>query len=234
MKTLKILYKDRYLLAVDKPSGLLSVPGRGPEKADCAVSRAAAEFGWVREVHRLDQPTSGILLMARTPEAHRTLSEAFAAREIDKTYMALTTHLPEDPGRKGVFFKRDGNSVGSSGYCRIRLFQRLDPKNRPYQIIDSERGKEAVTEWRQRESSRNELCGVSLYSLELKPRTGRTHQLRLALSVCGAAIPGDTLYAPEKIRNLSPRLLLHAAEISFPHPENRRDVTIKAGIPFRT
>ncbi len=127
MTGLTILYKDKFIIAVEKPSGLLSVPGRGPEKADCAVARTAAEYGWIREVHRLDQATSGILLLARAPEAHRELSGSFAAREVEKAYIAITKSLPNDPGHDGVVFRTDES--GKTG--RITLYQRLNPDNRP-------------------------------------------------------------------------------------------------------
>ncbi len=231
MKKLEVLYKDDFLLAVNKPPGLLSVPGRGPDKADCAVTRAASEFGWIREVHRLDMATSGILLMARNPDIHRKLCAAFADREVEKTYIAITHALPEDPQRKGVVFER-GQLSG-----RITLFQRLDTDNRPHQIIDPVGGKEAITLWKWIPCSGSAVppgavAGEGLFRLELKPLTGRTHQLRLALSICGAAIPGDTLYVEQRIRESSSRLLLHASFLCFTHPVSGELVEIKAVIPF--
>jgi len=231
----EILYKDEYLIAVNKPPGLLSVPGRGPDKSDCAVSRAASEFGWIREVHRLDQATSGILLLARTPEVHRNLSAAFAARKVVKKYIALTAALPADPQVEGIDFET-GIHEPHSG--RITLYQRLDPENRPHQIVDSQRGKKAVTDWLYLPDSTEAVSGekssprVKRFRLELKPLTGRTHQLRLALSSCGAAIPGDSLYASREIMNSSSRLLLHAAELSFIHPVSGLAIEIRTVIPF--
>ncbi len=227
MQRFEILYEDEYFIAVNKPPGLLSVPGRGPEKADCAVARAAGIYEWVREVHRLDQATSGILLMARNPEVHRKLSGAFAARKVEKTYHALVCKLPEDPHLEGVSF-RDKEHSG-----KITLFQRLDPDNRPHQIIDPKRGKEAVTHWRWLlDTHERESAGGKVFRLELKPLTGRTHQLRLALSVCGASIPGDKLYGEQEIRDLSSHLLLHAAVLCFTHPVSGNLVEIKSVIPF--
>jgi len=227
----EVLYEDKNLIAVNKPPGLLSVPGRGPDKSDCAVSRAALEFGWIREVHRLDQATSGILLLARTPEAHRKLSASFASREVEKKYIALTAALPADPQLEGVDFET-GVPERDSG--RITLYQRLDPENRPHQIIDPEKGKEAVTGWMYLpdSGSADEKPARKLFRMELVPLTGRTHQLRLALSICGAAIPGDSLYADEEIRISSSRLLLHAAELRFTHPVSGLTVEIKTVIPF--
>ena len=227
MKKLEVLYQDDFLLAVNKPSGLLSVPGRGPEKADCAVARAALEFRWIREVHRLDMATSGVLLLARNPDVHRKLSRAFANREIEKTYIAITSALPEDPHREGVVFEK-GLLSG-----RITLYQRLDTDNRPHQLIDPERGKEAVTDWRLSPDTRSgESAGGGVYRLELKPLTGRTHQLRLALSICRAAIFGDSLYGEQIIGESLSRLLLHAALLRFTHPVNGEAVEIQSVIPF--
>ncbi len=233
-KKLEVLYRDEFLLAVNKPPGLLSVPGRGPDKADCAVARAALDYGWIREVHRLDMATSGVLLMARNPDVHRKLSKAFADREVEKTYIAITHALPGDPHKKGVVFEAVFEKGQSAG--RITLFQRLDTDNRPHQILDPERGKEAVTDWRRLHDIHNtpvmDSAGAGIFRLELKPLTGRTHQLRLALSECGASILGDSLYGEQKIRNLSSRLLLHAAFLGFIHPVNGESLEIKAVIPF--
>lgn len=219
MMDLTVLFEDASLVAVDKPPGLLSVPGRGPEKADCVVSRAAQKYGWIREVHRLDQATSGIMLLARTPEVHRSLSAAFASRKVEKIYAAATLSLPEDPEIKGVLWEKG----------RITVFQRLDVENRPHQIPDPLQGKESLTEWRLLESAAGEQ---DLHHIELRPLTGRTHQLRLALSLCGAPIPGDTLYAPAGIVEKSPRLLLHAERLCFVHPESEALVEIHSPVPF--
>lgn len=213
---LRILYEDSQLLAVDKPAGLLSVPGRGPEKADCVVSRASEEYGWIREAHRLDQATSGILLLARNAEAHRNLSAAFADRLTYKTYVALTVRLPADPGIPGVEFRDFSDEPGL-----IVVHQRLDPENRPRQVVDLLRGKRAVTGWKSLGTVRDSFC-----RLELSPLTGRTHQLRLALAVCGAFIPGDCLYAPEDLQEAMPRLMLHATGLRFPHPSTGEEVEI--------
>lgn len=219
MKDLRILFEDDFVIAVDKPPGLLSVPGRGPEKADCAVRRVGTEYHWIREAHRLDQATSGILLLAKTPEAHRFLSAAFASREIQKKYTALTASLPEDPRLKGVLWEKG----------RISVFQRLDTDNRPHQILDAVLGKESVTEWSVLETGTGQ---PGLHRLELRPLSGRTHQLRLSLSLCGAPIPGDSLYAPAEIEALSSRLLLHAEYLRFPHPESKALVEIHSPVPF--
>ena len=217
---LRVLHEAAGFLVVDKPAGLLSVPGRGPDKSDCAVSRAAAKFGWVRETHRLDQATSGILLLARNPEVHRFLSAAFAERRVGKSYAALLPSFPADMDRPGLY-SRDG---------RIVLFQRLDPENRPRQIVDAMRGKEAITLWRGVDGASRFTTDSKVASLrvELIPLTGRTHQLRLALSSCGAPVYGDRLYAPPEIRDAAPRLMLHAQSIRFPHPDGGEDVEVSS------
>ncbi len=225
MTDLPVLYEDLSLLVVDKPSGLLSVPGRGPEKADCAVSRAAVYYGWIREVHRLDQATSGILLLARNPEAHRFLSAAFASRDIEKSYVALTRSIPGHHSREAVVCETD--DTGKSG--RITLFQRLDPGNRPHQIVDPVLGKQAITNWR---FIGDDGSNSRIKRLELVPTTGRTHQLRLALSSCAAPILGDSLYAPPELRDSAPRLMLHATSLLFPKPDGRGYLDMRSIVPF--
>jgi tRNA pseudouridine32 synthase/23S rRNA pseudouridine746 synthase len=222
---LDILYKDEDIAAVNKPPGLLSVPGRGADKADCAVSRAAAELGWIREVHRLDQATSGVLLLARNPVAHRRLCAAFAAREVVKTYLAAVPALPADPLVEGVVFSA-GREVGTG---QLTLRQRKDFDRPPGQLVDSVNGREAITLWR---GGRNffgldlEVPGYKVHVLELTPLTGRTHQLRLAMATCGAPICGDGLYGPPEVAFTAPRLMLFAVSLEFEHPAGRRTMRI--------
>lgn len=207
---LKIVFEDSDLLVVEKPSGLLSVPGRGPEKADCVVARASSEYAWVREVHRLDQATSGLMLLARNPEVHKLLSIDFAERRVVKSYQALVPVLPSDPGLSGILFQPPETERG-----RIVIHQRLNPEDRPRQVIDPEKGKKAITDWVQMELSDNQYEG---FRLRLYPETGRTHQLRLTLACCGAAIYGDSLYAPTDIAQATSRLMLHAEYLRVLHP----------------
>lgn len=202
---LTVLHDDSHLLIVDKPPGLLSVPGRGPEKADCVVSRAASRFPGIREVHRLDQSTSGILMLAKTAEAHRRLSKDFADRRVTKVYLAIAAAMPRDTGLPGLRFETDPG--------RITLYQHLDTGNRPMQMaVPGPPGRKAVTEWTILERRDGRVV------LELRPLTGRTHQLRLALAACGAPILGDRLYSPVEIRDMAGRLMLHASILSFTHP----------------
>jgi tRNA pseudouridine32 synthase/23S rRNA pseudouridine746 synthase len=218
---LEVLYEDEDCLAVNKPAGLLSVSGRGPDKTDCVVARAAVNRGWIRECHRLDQATSGVMLLAKNPAAHRRYSGIFAAREAEKRYIAVTGMVPRDPRISGVLFSGD----------TIILNQRLDPEHRPMQVVDWERGKEAVTQWHVNEALSERTAGYKVISL--RPLTGRTHQLRLAMSVCGAPILGDRLYAPEDIQGAASRLMLHAEQLRVPRINGPRDdLDIKCPAPF--
>ncbi len=220
---LTVLYEDKHLLVVNKPAGLLSVPGRGPDKADCFRSRSEKFFPGIREVHRLDQATSGLLVLAKTAEAHRRLSAAFSERKVRKAYRAVVAALPSDPGLPGLAFSSTDDGLGGE----IRLFQHLDVENRPRQVVVSgPPGKEAGTHWRRLE----DFSGNHL--VELLPQTGRTHQLRLGMAACGAPILGDSLYAPEGIKKLTDRLMLQAVRLVFDHPIDHRTVDISAEADF--
>ena len=216
---LEILYRDDSILVVNKQSGLLSVPGRTPDKQDCIESRMKALFPFTNQlnqpaVHRLDMETSGIMILAFTKEAHRELNRQFEAKEVHKKYIALLD---------GVLEKADGDAAPKHGEKsgRIELKFRLDPDNRPHQIYDEEFGKLGITDWQN--------LGLVTYRapdgssrkatrILFMPQTGRTHQLRLHSSDRhGFHLPiiGDTLYGtclPGQ------RLMLHAAEITFTHP----------------
>jgi len=196
---MKIIHIDPHFVVIDKPSGLLSVPGRGEAMRDCVTERIKTLFpGGIDQpaVHRLDMDTSGLLVVARTREAHKNLSRQFAGRQVEKHYIALLEgRLPRQSGE-------------------IALPFRLDPDNRPYQIHDPAHGKMGISRWRllaiEGERSR----------VEFTPLTGRTHQLRLhAAHPLGLGIPivGDRLYGTGKLPG---ELLLHAARLAFCHPES--------------
>lgn len=198
---LEILYRDKDIVVINKPSGLLSVPGKGKDKEDCAEARVRNLFPDAPKqcaVHRLDMETSGILVLALNKEAHRKLNEQFAEGKVQKKYIALLDGI--------LHGKPEG---------RIELPFRLDTENRPHQIYDKENGKIGITEWKK--------LGVEkgLTRIEFSPLTGRTHQLRLAASCpvelggLGIPIKGDSLYGSCKEGE---RLMLHAAEIEFFHP----------------
>ncbi|MCI6592060.1 MAG: RluA family pseudouridine synthase [Treponema sp.] len=198
---LEILYRDKYIIVINKPSGLLSVPGKGKDKEDCAEARVRNLFPDAPKqcaVHRLDMETSGILVLALNKEAHRKLNEQFAEGKVHKRYIALLDGI--------LHGKPEG---------RTELPFRLDIENRPHQIYDPVNGKIGITEWKK--------LGVEkgLTRIEFSPLTGRTHQLRLAASCpaehggLGIPIKGDSLYGSFKEGE---RLMLHAAEIEFFHP----------------
>ena len=208
---LEILYCDKDIIVINKPSGLLSVPGKGEEKQDCAEARVRRLFPEAPKqcsVHRLDMETSGILVLALNPESHRALNEQFAAGLVQKKYIALL----------------DGILYGK-GEGRTELPFRLDPDNRPHQIYDEINGKLGITDWKKLrvETFKNPITNAvrKATRVEFTPRTGRTHQLRLASSCpvekggLGLPIIGDTLYGHQEEGE---RLMLHAKEITFHHP----------------
>jgi len=206
--TLAILYSDDALVAVNKPAGMLSVPGRGPDKQDCASARVMERFPDALIVHRLDMATSGLLLFARGIEAQRTMSIAFATREVRKRYVAVVHGLVE---------KVRGD---------IDLPLIADWPNRPLQKVDVD-GKPSLTRYAviERDATANRT------RVELEPVTGRSHQLRVHLLAIGHPIVGDALYSTE----YSPapgRLLLHACELSLPHPVTGKPLQVKSDAGF--
>ena len=207
---LDILYEDEYLLVLNKPSGLLSVPGRGPEKQDCMISRVQTTHPSALIVHRLDMSTSGILVLALDKDTHRLLSQQFQERQITKQYIAVVTGKLESP--KGM--------IDQPMIC--------DWPNRPKQIIDTEQGKSAQTMYETIEYAEKEDTSRLL----LMPVTGRTHQLRLHCQFIGHPILGDQLYGDEKARSMSERLQLHASYISFTHPVIDKLIDVSSPVPF--
>jgi len=192
-----LIYQDDALLVLNKPAGLLSVPGRGADKQDCLSARVQAHFPDALVVHRLDMATSGLLLMARGADAQRTINHAFADGRIEKRYVAHVAGLLEPDGR----------------WQTIDLPIAVDWPRRPLRVIQAD-GKASQTRWRcvahdaQNQSSR----------VELEPLTGRSHQLRVHMQAIGHPILGDALYAPPEVQALAPRLLLHACALSLAHP----------------
>lgn len=194
--SVEFIYVDNTLIVINKPAGMLSVPGRGLDKQDCAFNKVLALYGDALVVHRLDMATSGLLLFARGKENQRLLSMAFANRLVGKTYIA---HV------KG-FLKE------STGIIELPLA--ADWPNRPKQKVCYERGKPSITQWRLLDYSPEHAMSV----LELTPITGRTHQLRVHLAAIGYPILGDRLYAPDELITPYSRLMLHANGLKFMHP----------------
>lgn len=211
------IHEDDHLLVLDKPSGLLSVPGRGPDKQDCLSKRVQDRYPEALIVHRLDRDTSGLLIMARGIEAQRRLSKLFEVRQVQKRYVAVVAGQPE----------RTQASVpcDEHGWRTIDGPILLDWERRPLHIIHPD-GKPSRSRWRPLQSSDT----ASL--IELEPVTGRTHQLRVHLQSIGHPMLGDSLYAPPDVQALSPRLLLHAQELAFVHPFTQQALAFKAPAPW--
>jgi tRNA pseudouridine32 synthase/23S rRNA pseudouridine746 synthase len=204
---LRILHEDQALLIVDKPSGLLSVPGKGPHLADCLIARVQAAFPDALLVHRLDRDTSGVMVFALTPHAQRHLGLQFEKRQTKKTYVAIVSgHVSE---RTGI----------------VDLPLIVDWPNRPLQMVDFENGKQAITEWR---VARTEGTNTRM---RLYPQTGRSHQLRVHMKEIGHPILGDPFYASGADLD-APRLMLHAEELRLRHPEGGKGMRFRAPAPF--
>ena len=198
---LDIVYQDSSIVVVNKPAGILSIEGRGPDKQDCIASRVRSFFpSCIAQpcIHRLDQATSGLMVLGLTDQAHDKLSLDFEQRRVYKEYEALV---------EGLILETSGT---------IDLPMRLDVDNRPHQIVDHENGKSALTEW-QRLSVEN-VNGRKVTRLRLIPHTGRTHQLRVHCAYgLGHPILGDAIYG-NGISEDSPRLMLQARVLEFNHP----------------
>ncbi len=202
-----VLYLDDALLVVDKPAGLLAVPGRGEQLQDCAAARVQARFADALIVHRLDQATSGLLVLARGAAAQRALSQAFAERRVAKRYVAVVA---------GLLLPDSGS---------IDLPLAADWPNRPRQRVDALHGKPSLTHWHV--LARDAAAGTTRVALE--PVTGRSHQLRVHLLAIGHPVLGDALYAPQLSAS---RLMLHASELTIPHPDDARPMNFRSAAPF--
>lgn len=207
-----IVHADDALIVADKPSGLLSIPARGEDRQDCLVARVQALFADALAVHRLDMATSGLILLARGAEMQRRLNLAFEQRIVGKRYEALVHgHIGPDAGE-------------------IDLPLAADPQRKPQQIVDTRHGRRALTRYRV-----VERCGAgpdAVTRVELKPVTGRTHQLRVHLQSLGHPILGDPLYAPPDSAEHHRRLHLHAAAITLIHPQRRVPLCFESSVPF--
>lgn len=204
---LRIVHVDHHLLVLDKPSGLLSVPGKGDHLADCLITRAQRVYPEALLVHRLDRDTSGLIVYALTKAAQRFLSLEFEERRVKKVYMARLW----------------GQLEPKTGTVDLPLT--VDWPNRPLQHVNHETGRPAQTDWR---VVRHE-DGTT--RVRLMPKTGRSHQLRVHMLALGHPILGDPFYATGPARDF-PRLMLHAESLKINHPDGARGLTFSVPAPF--
>jgi tRNA pseudouridine32 synthase / 23S rRNA pseudouridine746 synthase len=204
-RTVDLIYQDDYLLVVNKPAGMLAVPGRGAEKQDCFSARLQRIFPDALVVHRLDMSTSGLMVFAQGADMQRRLSLMFQEREVEKRYVAVV----------------DGTLETESGEVNLPIA--ADWPNRPLRKIDALLGKPSLTRYR--------MLGFTEGNtrVELEPVTGRTHQLRVHMAAFGHPILGDALYGDAAS---APRLMLHAAMIKLLHPETRASLHFVSAPPF--
>lgn len=208
---LSILHLSAQLIVLDKPSGLLSVPGRGAGKEDCLSRRVQAEFPDALIVHRLDMGTSGIVVMARGIKAQRELSIQFQERKVHKRYQALV----------------DGHwAAAAAGEIELPIC--VDWPNRPKQKVDHATGRPSLTRYR----LLNIDAGLAVSRIELEPVTGRSHQLRVHMEALGHPIIGDDFYGTPASRAKAERLMLHACRIELWHPETGTPLRIDCAPPF--
>lgn len=203
----RIIHDDHEILVVEKPHGLLSVPGRGEDRADCLISRLRVAFPTVLLVHRLDLDTSGIMVFALTPHAQRHLGQQFERRPVRKSYVARLW----------------GRLEPKTGTVDLPLA--VDWPNRPRQQVDHENGRPAQTDWRVVRQDDQET------RVRLTPLTGRSHQLRVHMLSLGHPILGDPIYATGAAAD-HPRLMLHAETLRFRHPDSNVSMTFSAPAPF--
>ena len=200
--------QDDEILVLNKPSGLLSVPGRLEHHKDSLQTRVQSLYPEAKSVHRLDAETSGLILFGLTAKAHRQLSQQFENRQVKKQYIAKVWGIPD----------MDGGTINAPLIC--------DWPNRPKQIIDFENGKPAETHWKK--LSEHDQTSY----LALTPITGRSHQLRVHLQNINHPILGDSLYAHDPAFNAAERLCLHAETLEFEHPNTQEWRSFSIPCPF--
>lgn len=204
---LVILHEDAEVLLVDKPAGLLSVPGKGEHLADCLLTRVQAAFPDALLVHRLDRDTSGVMIFALSPYAQRHLGLQFEKRMTRKTYVARVWGVPAE----------------KTGTIDLPLI--VDWPNRPLQMVCHDTGKPAQTDWRLLKDEGDTA------RVRLSPKTGRSHQLRVHMLSLGHPILGDPFYAKGAARDFE-RMMLHSEELRFNHPQGGRSTKVRAKAPF--
>lgn len=208
-QSLHVLYEDDDLIVIDKPAGLLSVPGRLPEHQDSAYLRLLEKYPQAKVTHRLDMATSGILLFAKHRDAEVAMSKLFQARGVKKNYVALVQ-----------------GHLGGQGSIELPLI--TDWPNRPKQKVDFEMGKAAKTLYQQLEYNAEQ----DISRILLEPITGRSHQLRVHLAHIGHPISGDKLYHFDAAASALNRLALHASYLAFTHPLQAHDLMLESTVPF--
>lgn len=204
---LDVLHEDHEILIVNKPAGLLSVPGKGEHLADCLITRVQEVFPQALLVHRLDRDTSGVMVFALSPHAQRHLGLQFEKRQVKKTYVARLW----------------GRLEPKTGTVDLPLI--VDWPNRPRQMVCHETGKPAQTDWRVVKYGDNET------RVRFMPKTGRSHQLRVHALALGHPILGDPFYAEGAARDF-PRLMLHSEELRLRHPDGGAGLKYRAKAPF--
>lgn len=204
---LDVLHEDHEIVVLNKPAGLLSVPGKAAHLADCLLRRVQEVFPTALLVHRLDRDTSGVMVFGLTPHAQRHLGLQFEKRHVKKTYVARVR----------------GRLEPKTGTVDLPLI--VDWPNRPRQKVCHETGKAAVTDWRVQRYGEDET------RVRLMPKTGRSHQLRVHMLALGHPILGDPLYAEGRARDY-PRLMLHSEELRLRHPDGGAGMSFRAKAPF--
>ncbi|WP_298429561.1 RluA family pseudouridine synthase [uncultured Jannaschia sp.] len=201
-----VIHEDAHLLVVDKPAGLLSVPGRGEHLSDCLLTRLAETHPEVLLCHRLDRDTSGIMVFALTKLAQRKMGRLFETKRVKKRYIARVA----------------GAVAEAKGTIDLPLI--VDWPNRPLQHVNHETGKPSVTDW--------ERVAVEdgTTRMKLMPRTGRSHQLRVHMRELGHPILGDPFYSDDS--EAWPRMMLHAEGLKFEHPVEGSMLRLEAPCPF--
>jgi len=198
-----VVWEQDGILVIDKPSGLLSQPGKGPDLRDSVLTRVKAVVGWAELVHRLDRDTSGLLMLALNPEMHRAMSRAFAERKVDKHYVGVCHGEPE--------------GIAGTIVCPLARIATQPPR-----YTDHPEGRIAVTHWQQLESD------SATTRLRLIPVTGRSHQLRVHLQLIGHPLIGDPIYG----QGHGDRLKLHAEWLRFQHPGPEQWQEVRSPAPF--
>ncbi|MEM1277636.1 MAG: RluA family pseudouridine synthase [Pseudomonadota bacterium] len=205
---LEVLHRDDDLLLIEKPSGLLSVPGKPAAHWDCVEHRVKQADPAALLIHRLDLETSGVMVFARNPGAQKIINGQFERRIVEKTYIAVVAgHVEAEAGR-------------------IELPLTADWPNRPMQKVCWAHGKSAITAWRVL------ARGDKASRVALWPKTGRSHQLRVHLKAIGHPILGDPFYAPEPVFKATARLQLHASRLALRHPQDGRWCAWESAVPF--